>query len=149
MQLILLETVRNLGSLGDNVKVKAGYGRNFLVPQGKAVPATKDNRAHFEQRRAELEKAQGDKLAVAKTRSEQLTDVGISIARKVGNENHLFGSVNAQDIAEALTTAGIEIARKEVRLPDGPLRSLGEFQVTLHLHADVEINVTIYVVAEE
>jgi large subunit ribosomal protein L9 len=149
MELILLEKVKNLGNLGDKVKVKAGYGRNFLIPQQKAVPATKANLAAFEAKRAELEKAQADQLANAKQRAQQLNSLSVVIARRTAGEGKLFGSVNAHDIAEAVTQAGVALSRGEVRLPTGALRLVGEYAVTAHLHTDVEATVTVHVVAEE
>jgi len=148
MELILLEKVKNLGSLGDKVKVKAGYGRNFLIPQNKAVPATKNNLAAFEVRRAELEKAQQDQLASAQQRAQQLNNLSVVIARRTAGEGKLFGSVSAHDVADAVTQAGVDLARNEVRLPSGALRLVGEYAVTLHLHADVDTTVKVHVVAE-
>jgi large subunit ribosomal protein L9 len=149
MELILLEKITHLGNLGDKVKVRAGYGRNYLIPQGKALPATAKNQAVFEARRAELEKAQAEHLTQARSRSEKLAGMSVVIPRKVGGEGRLFGSVSATDIAEAITAAGIEIARQEVRLPTGPLRQIGEYSIGLHLHTDVDASVTVHVVAEE
>lgn len=149
MELILLEKVKNLGSLGDKVKVKAGYGRNFLIPQNKAVPATKANLAAFEVRRAELEKAQQDQLTNAQQRAQQLNNLSVVIARRTAGEGKLFGSVSAHDVADAVTQAGVNLARNEVRLPAGALRLVGEYAVTLHLHADVDATVKVHVVAEE
>lgn len=149
MELILLEKVKNLGNLGDKVKVKAGYGRNFLIPQRKAVPATQANLAAFEAKRAQLEKAQAEQLANAKQRAQRLNSLSVVIARRTAGEGKLFGSVNAHDIADAVTQAGVPLSRSEVRLPTGPLRLVGEYAVTVHLHADVEATVTVHVVAEE
>jgi len=149
MELILLEKVTHLGNLGEKVKVRPGYGRNYLIPQGKALPATTRNLAVFEARRAELEKAQAEHLAHAQSRTTKLSGMSVMIARKVGGEGRLFGSVSAIDIAEAITAAGVEVARQEVRLPTGPLRQIGEYTIALHLHADVDSSVTVHVVAEE
>jgi large subunit ribosomal protein L9 len=149
MELILLEKVKNLGNLGDKVKVKAGYGRNYLIPQHKAVPATKANLATFEAKRAELEKTQSEHLSSAQQRAQQLNSLSVVIARRTAGEGKLFGSVNAHDIAEAVTQAGVPLSRSEVRLPSGALRLVGEYAVTAHLHTDVEATVTVHVVAEE
>jgi large subunit ribosomal protein L9 len=148
MQIILLEKVANLGDLGDQVKVRAGYGRNFLIPQKKAVPATKANIEMFEARRAELEKAATDALAAAQSRAEQIQAVGsITLARNAGEEGKLFGSVGPGDIADALTAAGIEVEKREVILPEGPLHSTGEFQVHIRTHTDVMQDVTVVIEA--
>jgi len=149
MEVILLEKIRKLGELGDQVKVKAGYGRNFLVPQGKAVPATAENIEKFEARRSELEQAQADVLATATARAEKLNGLSITLTRKAGTEGKLYGSVGPIDIAEAVTAAGVELSKKEVTLPEGPLRHTGEFEVQAHLHADVEAVIKVQVVAEE
>lgn len=149
MEVILLEKIRKLGELGDQVKVKPGYGRNFLVPQGKAVPATAENIEKFEARRAELEKTQADVLAAATARAEKLNGLSITLTRKAGTEGKLYGSVGPMDIAEAVTAAGVELSKKEVTLPEGPLRHTGDFEVLAHLHADVEAVINVQVVAEE
>jgi large subunit ribosomal protein L9 len=148
MEVILLENVQNLGGLGDRVKVKPGYGRNYLIPTGKAVSATERNIAEFERRRAELERAQSDVLAAALARARALEGTRVRIARKAGEEGRLFGSVGTGDIAEALTAVGIEVHRNEVRLPAGPLRQVGEHEVGLHLHANVDASVMVEVVPE-
>lgn len=148
MQVILLEKVENLGNLGDQVKVRSGYGRNFLIPQGKATAATTDNVARFEQRRAELEKAAAEALAAAEARKTGLEGLSISIAAKAGDEGKLFGSIGTGDIATAVTAAGQVIERHEVRLPEGPLRALGEFDIDLHLHSDVNATIKLIIVAE-
>ncbi len=149
MEVILLENIGNLGSLGDKVDVKAGYGRNFLIPQGKAVPATKDAVAQFETRRAELEAAAAETLAAAEKRAEALNALGpISIGANAGEEGKLFGSVGTRDIAEALAAAGCEVDKSEVRLPAGPLRELGEFEVDIQVHGDVTATVVIAVIPE-
>jgi len=147
MDVILLEKIDNLGALGDRVNVKPGYGRNFLIPQGKAAPATAENIAEFEARRAELEMASADALVRAEARRDKLTDLVVTIAAKVGEEGKLFGSVGTSDIASAINDAGIEVERNEVRLPLGAFRQVGEYDVELHLHTDV--NVTVKLVIEE
>jgi large subunit ribosomal protein L9 len=149
MEVILLEKIQKLGELGQSVKVKPGYGRNYLIPKGKAVPATADNVAKFEARREELEKAQADALGKAKIRVEKLQDISVTITKKVGAEGKLFGSVGTVDIAEAVTATGEELSKHEVILPDGPLRIIGEYEVALHLHADVDVQVKVIVAAEE
>ena len=149
MEVILLEKIQNLGNLGDQVKVKAGYGRNYLIPHGKAVSATPSNVEKFEARRAELEKMQADQFEKAGIRAEQLKEVSISIARKAGAEGKLFGSVGTVDISEAVRQTGVELAKHEVRLPNGPFRSTGEYTVDVHLHADVEASIKLVIVAEE
>ena len=148
MEVILLEKVANLGALGSKVNVKAGYGRNFLIPQGKAVPATKTNLEAFEARRAELERQAAEVLAAAQARAEQLAALNVVIAAKSGDEGKLFGSVGTRDIAEAITAAGVAVDKLEVRLPNGALRNTGEYKVTLHLHSDVNTEVALTVVAE-
>ncbi|MGV6825468.1 MAG: 50S ribosomal protein L9 [bacterium] len=150
MEVILLEKVANLGSLGDTVKVKAGYGRNFLIPKGKAVAATTEARAEFDARRAELEAKAAEVLAAAEARKAALEAVGtLEIAHKAGDEGKLFGSVGTADIAAAATAAGTEVSKSEVRLPEGAIRTTGEFEVTLHLHSDVDVVVNINITAEE
>lgn len=149
MEIILLEKVANLGSLGDIVKVKDGFGRNFLIPQGKAKRATEANKAEFEARRADLEKQQADILVVAKARGDKLAGQAIEVAQKAGEDGRLFGSVTNHDIADALTTKGFEVAKSEVRLPEGPLKAVGEFPISIALHHDVVVDVTVNVVAED
>lgn len=148
MQVILLEKVDNLGGLGDNVKVRSGYGRNFLIPQGKATAATPANIARFEARRAELEKAAAEALAAANARKASLETLTITLAAKAGDEGKLFGSIGTVDIADAVTAAGQSLERHEVRLPDGPFRTLGSFDVTLHLHSDVNATIKLIIAAE-
>jgi large subunit ribosomal protein L9 len=149
MEVILLENIGNLGALGDKVDVKPGYGRNFLIPQGKAVPATEDNVAKFEARRAELEAAAAETLAAAAARGEALTALGsVNIGATAGEEGKLFGSVGTRDIADALTAAGCAVDKAEVRLPEGAIRELGEFEIMIQLHAEVTTSVAIYIVAE-
>ena len=149
MEVILLQKVENLGNLGDKVKVRAGYGRNYLIPHGKAKPATAKNVAEFEQRRAELEKHAADMLATALQRKTGLEGKAVTINAKAGQEGKLFGSVGTVDIAEALTAAGQKVERKEVRMPQGPIRMAGEHKVEIHLHTDVNVEITVTVVAEE
>jgi large subunit ribosomal protein L9 len=149
MDVILLQKVANLGAIGDRVKVKSGYGRNYLLPSGRATAATPANVARFEARRAELEKTAADELASAQQRAESLRDFRLSITAKAGAEGKLFGSVGTNDIAEGCTAAGHKVSRAEVRLSTGPLRAVGEYQVPLHLHTDVEVPLTVIIVAEE
>jgi large subunit ribosomal protein L9 len=149
MEVILLEKVHKLGALGDKVNVKPGFGRNYLIPSGKAVSATKDNIAKFDARRAELEKQQQEAVAEATARAEKLNALSVSIARKAGEEGKLFGSVGTVDIAEAATAAGVELAKHEIRLPEGPIRSIGEIELDVQLHADVAATIKVNVVAEE
>lgn len=149
MEVILLEKVNKLGELGDKVRVKSGYGRNFLIPQNKAVPATADHLAEFEAKRAELEKAEKDSMAAAEKRAKSISDLTVTIARNAGEEGKLFGSVTNGDIAAAVTEAGVELEKREVRLPEGPLHEIGEYDIDLHLHVDVNTTVKVNVVAEE
>ncbi|WP_321348386.1 50S ribosomal protein L9 [Halopseudomonas oceani] len=147
MEVILLEKIANLGNLGDKVAVKAGYARNFLLPFGKATPATADNVAAFEARRAELEKLAAEKKAEADARAAQLAELTVTIAANAGEEGKLFGSIGTRDIADAVTAAGVAIEKSEVRLPDGALRTVGEFDVVVQLHTDVDATVKLVVVA--
>lgn len=149
MDVILLQKVANLGNIGDRVNVKSGFGRNFLLPEGKATLATPANVAKFEARRAELEKTALDDLASAESRAAALKDFTLKIAAKAGNEGKLFGSIGTADIAEACTAQGHKVSRAEVRLPNGPIRMVGDHQVALHLHADVDVQLQVSVVAEE
>ena len=149
MEVILLQKVANLGNIGDRVKVRSGFGRNFLLPQGKATLATPENVARFEARRAELEAAARAQLTSAGERAEAMKDFKLTIHAKVGTEGKLFGSIGTSDIAEACTRAGFNVERSEVRLPHGPLRMVGEHSVNLHLHADVDVPVQVTIVAEE
>lgn len=148
MNIILLEKVRNLGLLGEQIMVKPGYARNYLIPQGKAVFATKKNIEAFEGRRAELETAARNVLEAAQARAQSLAALQVSIAMKAGEEGRLYGSVGAKDLADAITAAGIEVAKHEITLPNGPLRHLGDYEITLQLHSDVEAMVKVTVVAE-
>lgn len=145
MNVILLERVANLGDLGDAVKVKAGYGRNFLIPQGKAVPATPENVEKFETRRAELEQAASEKLSTAEARKDAINALTITLTQKAGEEGKLFGSVGTSDIANAITEAGVPVEKREVRLPTGPIRQIGEHNIEIELHSDVVANITIVV----
>lgn len=149
MQVILLEKIDNVGSLGDLVDVKSGFARNFLLPQGKAEMATKDNVEAFAQRRAELEKQQAEGLAVAKGRAASLEGLSVTITSRSGTEGKLFGSVGTEEIRAAIVEAGVEVEKKEIRMPDGPLRNIGEHPILLHLHTDVDTQVTVVVVGEE
>jgi large subunit ribosomal protein L9 len=149
MEVILLQKVANLGNIGDKVKVKPGYGRNFLLPSGRAALATAANLKKFEERRSELEKLAADSLSGAQSRAKQLEGFKLTLQAKAGTEGKLFGSVGTSDIAEALTKAGIAIERAEVRLPGGPIRLIGEHHVKLHLHTDVEIDLPVAIIAEE
>jgi large subunit ribosomal protein L9 len=149
MDVILLEKVANLGNIGDRVKVRSGFGRNYLLPQGKATLATADNVAKFEARRAELERSAQEQLASATQRAERMKDFRLTITAKAGTEGKLFGSIGTADIAEAATRAGHPVERSEVRLPTGPLRAVGEHTVSLHLHADIDLKLPVTIVAEE
>ena len=149
MQVILLERIGKLGDLGQQVHVKPGYGRNFLIPSGKAVPATPGNIEKFEAQRADLEKAQEEVLTTAQARAEKLNELEVTIQRKTVSEDRLFGSVGVTDIVDAVTETGQEVTRHEIRLPDGPFRTLGEYEVELHLHADVNARIKLTVEAEQ
>lgn len=148
MDIILLQRIKNLGKLGDKVSVKAGYGRNHLIPQGKAVSATEANTSAFEARRAELEKQEAEVLSSAQSRADKLNEVNVVITAKAGDEGKLFGSIGTRDIADALTASGIEVDRAEVRLPNGALRHTGEFNVAVQLHHDVTAEVLVTIVSE-
>jgi len=148
MQVILLEKVANLGNLGDIVKVKDGFGRNFLIPQGKAKRATDSNKAEFEAKRAELEKQQVALLDAAKERSKALNGFTLAVTQKAGVDGKLFGSVTNTDIAEGLTAKNIKVVKAEIRMPDGPLKMVGQHQVTIALHHDVTVDITIEVIGE-
>ena len=149
MNVILLESVENLGGIGDLVKVKPGYGRNFLLPQGKAALATPENMKAIEARRAELEKAAAEELAKAQSRAKAVDGVEVVIPANAGSEGKLFGSVGPIDIAEALAGIQVEVERSEVRMPDGPIHELGEFAIGVHLHSEVDAEITVRVVAAE
>lgn len=149
MEVILLERVRNLGTLGEKVKVRPGYGRNYLVPQGKAVYATKANIEKVEKRRAEFEKLEAEHLKAAQTKAQALADLKVvTITAKAGEEGKLFGSVGTRDIAEAITAAGVEIHKADVHLPTGLLRHTGEYDIELELHSDVDAVIKINIVPE-
>lgn len=148
MDVILLDKIGKLGGLGDQVTVKPGYGRNYLVPYGLAVPATKENIEAFQAQRAELEAQAAERKAVAEARAEQLNDIELSLVSKAGDEGKLFGSIGPRDLAEAISSAGIEVAKSEVRMPQGPIRQTGEYDIDLHLHAEVAATVRVVVVAE-
>jgi len=149
VNVILLQKVANLGNIGDRVKVRSGFGRNFLLPQGKATLATPENIARFEARRAELERLAREHLTSASERAEAMKDFKLTIPAKAGTEGKLFGSIGTADIAEACSKAGFKVGRSEVRLPSGPLRTLGEHVISLHLHADVDVPLTVAIVSEE
>jgi large subunit ribosomal protein L9 len=149
MEVILLQKIANLGDIGDRVKVKPGFGRNYLLPDGKATLATAENVAKFENRRAELEAKAAADLGNARARAESLKDFRLSITAKAGSEGKLFGSIGTTDIAEACQQAGHAIERAEVRLPGGPIRMVGDHVITLHLHSDVDVEVPLTVIAEE
>ncbi len=148
MEVILLDKVGRLGAIGDKVTVKSGYGRNFLLPQGKAVAATAKNIADFEARRADLEAAAAGKIGAATARAEQLAALAVTIAAKAGDEGRLFGSIGTRDIAEAITAAGVAVAKSEVRLPQGVLREIGQYEIDVQLHAEVIQAVKLAVIAE-
>ena len=150
MQVILLQTIKNLGDLGAVVDVRSGYGRNFLIPQGKALPATKGNLAEVEQRRAELEKQADEQLAAAQERGEKLNEASVTVTSKAGDEGKLFGSVGTRDIADAITAStGVEVEKAEVKLPHGALRNTGEYDIDVVLHADVTVTIKLAVVPAE
>ncbi|BFM19342.1 50S ribosomal protein L9 [Gilvimarinus japonicus] len=148
MEVILLEKVGKLGAIGDKVSVKAGFGRNFLVPQGKAIPATASNVAEFEARRAELEAAAEEKKAQAQVRADKLAELSVTIEANAGDEGKLFGSIGTRDIAEAITAAGVEVVKAEVRLPEGAIRELGEYDIDVQVHAEILQAVKLAVIAE-
>jgi large subunit ribosomal protein L9 len=148
MQVILLEKVANLGQLGDVVKVKDGYARNYLIPQGKAKRATPENIEEFARRRAELERQEAEKLAAAQARADQLAGMNVQIAQRAGVDGKLFGSVGTVDIVEALKDKGISVAKSEIRMPAGPIKAIGEYPIDLVLHTDVRTSITVTVVPE-
>ena len=149
MEIILLDKIANLGGLGDKVTVKSGYARNFLFPQGKAVPATKANLEKFEARRAELEAKIAEELTAAEARAEKVQGLGeVTIAAPAGDEGKLFGSVGTRDIADAITAAGVEVSKAEVKLPTGTLRETGEFEIDLQFHSDVMTSIKLIIIAE-
>lgn len=148
MEIILLEKVTNLGNIGDQVRVRAGYGRNYLIPQGKAVFATAENIKEFEARRADLEQAAAEKLEAAQARMAKLAEVTVEITSKAGDEGKLYGSIGPRDVADATTAAGAELNKDEVLMPEGPIRYAGEFDVAVQLHADVTGTIKLVVTAE-
>ncbi len=149
MEIILMETIENLGGIGDKVNVRSGYARNYLIPGGKAKYATPENVAEFEARRAELEAAEAKAVATANERFEQINNLRVTIAANAGPEGKLFGSIGTIEIAEALSDVGIAIEKKEVRLPEGTLRAVGEYDVKIHLHTDTDAKLFIVIVADE
>ncbi|HHJ35649.1 MAG TPA: 50S ribosomal protein L9 [Gammaproteobacteria bacterium] len=149
MEVILFEKIDRLGGIGDLVNVKAGFARNFLLPQGKAKVATDANKAEIEERRAEFEKMAADALTVAEKRRDQIEALSVEITAKSGTEGKLFGSIGNVDIASALTEAGVEVEKREVRLPDGPVRQAGEYEIVLHLHAEVNATAKVIIIGEE
>jgi large subunit ribosomal protein L9 len=149
MNVILLEKVENLGAIGDLVKVKSGYGRNFLLPKGKAALATRANIAEFDARRVDLEKAAAVELSAANARADLLKGMELVIPANVGSEGKLFGSVGPIDIAEAFAKVGVEAARSEIRMPDGPIHEVGDFTIGLHLHSEINVDIIVKVVADE
>lgn len=148
MEVILLEKIANLGNLGDKVTIKSGYGRNYLVPQGKAVAATASKIAEFQARRAELEKLAAEKLAAAQARANALSKLQIVITHKAGDEGKLFGSIGTHNIAEAITAAGVAVEKKEVRMPTGVIRQVGEYDIDINLHTDVIVTLPVKIAAE-
>lgn len=148
MQVILMEKIGRLGNLGDQVKVKPGFARNFLIPKGKAIPATQENVAVFEKRRAELEKAAAETLKAAQARAQALTGMVVTIAARAADEGRLYGSIGTREIAEAISKAGAKVEKSEISLPTGPLRQIGEQEIHVHLHSDVHTVVKINVIAE-
>lgn len=149
MEVILLEKVRNLGSLGEQVKVKSGFARNYLIPYGKAVTANEANRAKFEAQRAELEKAQADALGKAQARAEKMTGYTVQIVRKVSEEGKLFGSVGIRDICDAMKQAGFELERSEIHLDRGPLKEIGDHEISVSLHPEVNFKLIVSVIGEK
>jgi len=149
MEVILMEKVANLGELGDVVRVKDGFARNFLIPHGKAKRATEANRKEFESKRAELEKAQAEQLAAAKSRGEKLEGLTLQITQKAGPDGRLFGSVTNYDIVEALKKQGHDVDRSNIRMPQGPLKQVGDFPIQVGLHTDVTVTVTVSVLGEQ
>ncbi|WP_257264973.1 50S ribosomal protein L9 [Endozoicomonas sp. ONNA2] len=148
MEVILLEKIAKLGKLGDKVTVKNGYGRNFLIPFGKALPATSGNLATFEARRAELENSANEQLGSAQKRAEEMAEIELTLTAKAGEEGKLFGSIGARDLAEAITSAGVPVAKSEIRLPEGPIRAVGEYDVGIQLHSDVAATIKVFIEAE-
>jgi large subunit ribosomal protein L9 len=148
MEIILLEKIPNLGTLGDKVTVRPGYGRNFLIPQGKAVVATAEKIKQFEERRADLEKKAADALAAAEARAATIAALAVTIAHKAGDEGRLYGSIGTRDIADAVTAQGVAVEKHEVRLPTGAIRQVGEYTIGIQLHGDVTASLALTIVAE-
>ncbi|PJE79405.1 50S ribosomal protein L9 [invertebrate metagenome] len=148
MDVILLEKIANLGNLGDKVSVKSGYGRNYLIPYGKATRATKANLEAFEARRTELESKAAGLLVSAQKRAAEMAEIELTLTAKAGDEGKLFGSIGSRDLAEAVTSAGVQVAKSEIRLPEGPIRAIGEYDVAIQLHTDVSSTIKVYVEAE-
>lgn len=149
MNVILLEKVGKLGNLGDQVNVKAGFGRNFLIPYGKAVPATKSNVEEFESRRGELEKLAHEKRGQADGRAAELAEITVTISANAGEEGKLFGSIGTRDIAEAISSAGVAVTKSEIRLPEGVIRELGEYEVNVQVHSDVMQAVKVHIIPQQ
>lgn len=149
MEVILLEKIHKLGEFGEKVTVRPGYGRNYLIPKRKAVPATAENVAKFEEQRAELERAQAEGQANAEAQAEKLQGIEVTIKANAGAEGKLFGSVGTSDIAEAVVAAGGAVEKRDIRLPQGPLRDVGEYEVSVHLHADVDVKIKVTIIAED
>ena len=149
MQVILLENISNLGELGEQVNVKAGFGRNYLSPQSTAVSATSENIEKFEERRAELQEAADEKLGAARKRAIEIEALNITLSTKAGEEGKLFGSITVRDIAEAAMAKGVTLEKGEIKMPDGPIRELGEFEINVHLHPVVDVTLKVGVIAEE
>ena len=149
MEVILLEKVRNLGNLGEQVKVKSGFARNYLIPYGKAVTANEENRAKFEAQRTELEKAQTEALGKAQTRAEKMTGFTVQVVRKMSEEGKLFGSVGIRDICDAMEQAGFELARSEIHLDRGPLKEIGDHEISVSLHPEVNFKLIVSVIGEK
>ncbi len=148
MDVILLEKVQNLGNIGDQVKVRGGYGRNYLIPKGIAVPASEENIKYFEEKRAELEAKAAEKLSEAQARAEKLQEVTIEISSKAGDEGKLYGSIGTRDVADAITSAGVEVAKNEINMPEGAIRNVGEYDIIVQLHPDVKVELKVAVVPE-
>ena len=149
MEVILLEKIHKLGELGEKVTVRPGYGRNYLIPKRKAVPATAENVAKFEEQRAELERAEAEGRATAEARAEKLQGIEVTIKANAGAEGKLFGSIGTSDIADAVAAAGGEVEKRDIRLPPGPLRDVGDYEVSVHLHADVDVKIKVTIIAED
>ena len=149
MEVILLEKIHKLGALGDKVNVRPGYGRNYLIPKRKAVPATAENVAKFEEQRAELERVQAEGVATAEARASKLHGIEVTIKANAGAEGKLFGSVGTTDIADAIIATGGDIEKSDVRLPQGPLREIGEYEVAVHIHADIDVQIKVKIIPDD